>query len=390
MNEILKIKSDHIITPDGEFDGVLHIQDGKIVDISNGACASADCLDYTGLYVSPGFIDIHTHGAGGHAFLNSSEEEVLLGCDFHLQHGTTTILPTVSAAPFKEMYTSVSNIANAMKSGKSSCNILGAHLEGPYLSAEQCGAQSSNHLTPPIKNDYECMVDEFGKYITRWTYAPERDVDGDFCRFLIKNGITPSIGHTEAKYSDVSLAIQNGCKLITHLYSCTSTVTRSKGFRSLGVIESAFLRDELFVEIIGDGKHLPVELVQMIVKIKGFDKVILITDSLEIAGTEIKCGKMGDTDFIVEDGVCKLKDRSAFAGSVATADKMLSFMVRECGFDVVDVVRMMTKNPADILGINKGSLSVGYDADIVVFDKDFAVTDVFVSGKNIKYYKVSA
>ena len=179
------------------------------------------------------------------------------------------------------------------------------------------------------------------------------------------------------------MAIDNGASLITHLYSCTSTITREYGFRSLGVIESAFLRDELYVEIIADGKHLPPELIKMIVKIKGKDKVALITDSLEIAGTDITEGEMSGTPFIVEDGVCKLKDRSAFAGSVATADRLIRVMVEECCFAVAEAAEMLTKVPAEILGVNKGRIVEGYDADLVVFDENITVTDVFVNGEKI-------
>ena len=168
--------------------------------------------------------------------------------------------------------------------------------------------------------------------------------------------------------------------LITHLYSATSTVTRNMGFRSLGVIESAFLRDELFVEIIADGKHLPYDLVKMIIKIKGADKVALITDSMSIAGTDIKEGVMNGIEYIVEEGVCRLKDRSAFAGSVATANKLITTLLN-CGFDMVTSVKMLTQTPAKIMGYNKGVLAENYDADVIVFDDNICVSDVFVMGK---------
>ena len=183
----------------------------------------------------------------------------------------------------------------------------------------------------------------------------------------------------------MKVAVENGCTLITHLYSCTSTVTRDHGFRSLGVIESAFLMDELFVEIIADGKHLPPDLIKMIVKVKGQDKVALITDSLEIAGTDVTEGEMSGTLFIVEDGVCKLRDRSAFAGSVATADRLIEVMVRECGYSVSEAVKMLTEIPAKIMRLeSKGRLAEGFDADLVVMNGDFAVESVFVGGKKVK------
>ena len=204
---------------------------------------------------------------------------------------------------------------------------------------------------------------------------------GKFCKYLTTNGIIASAGHTDATYEDMKVTINNGCNLITHLYSCTSTVTRDHGFRNLGVIETAFLRDELFVEIIADGKYLPPDLIKMIVKIKGIDKVALITDSLEIAGTDIKEGVMSGTPFIVEDGVCKLKDRSAFAGSVATANGLIRVMVNDCGYSIPEAVYMMTAVPAKISGLNKGELRVGFDADVIAFDDDINVSDVFIMGK---------
>jgi N-acetylglucosamine-6-phosphate deacetylase len=376
---MIKIKSDKIIVGESLFDGYIYIENGVICEVSKADKSTDESYDFTGKYVSAGFIDMHTHGAGGHAFMNSNVEDVIEGCNFHLKHGTTTIVPTVSAGAFSTMKQAVVHIHQAK--GKAKGHILGAHLEGPYLSPKQAGAQCPVFITPPIKKDYQALIEEYGESVTRWTYAPEHDENGEFCKYLTEHGVIASAGHTDAKYEDMRVAIENGCNLITHLYSCTSTVTRDHGFRSLGVIESAYLRDELYVEIIADGKHLPPDLIKMIVKIKGTDKVALITDSLEIAGTDVTEGVMSGTEFIVEDGVCKLKDRSAFAGSVATADCLIRTLVNECGFAVPTAVKMLTEIPAKILNVSKGKLEKGYDADIVVFDEKIHITDVFVDGK---------
>jgi N-acetylglucosamine-6-phosphate deacetylase len=380
---MIRIKSDKIIANGKLFDGYVYVEEGKIIEVTAAEKQAQTCYDYTGKYLSAGFIDLHTHGAGGHPFINGTVEDVIEGSNFHLAHGTTTILPTISAGPFANMKKAVENIHLARKDERSKGNIYGAHLEGPYLSAAQCGAQCPAFITSPQKAEYESLIQEYGDSISRWTYAPENDENGEFCQYLTDNGIIASIGHSNAKYPDVKRAIDSGASLITHLYSCTSTITREYGFRSLGVIESAFLRDELYVEIIADGKHLPPDLIKMIVKIKGADKVALITDSLEIAGTDITEGEMSGTPFIVEDGVCKLKDRSAFAGSVATADRLIRVMVEECGFAVEEAAEMLTKVPAHILGINKGRIEEGCDADLVVFDEKITVTDVFVGGQKI-------
>lgn len=375
------IKSDKIIYNGKLFDGYLYAEKGKITEISRRKPQTDAYSDYTGKYVSAGFIDMHTHGGGGHPFIGGSVQDVIDGVNFHLTRGTTSILPTVSAGPFDVMAQAVANIDAAKRSPDTLSNIIGAHLEGPYLSAKQCGAQCPTFITEPNPQDYRALIGRFPDSIARWTYAPENDVNGEFCRYLTEHGILASAGHTDAMYADMVTAIDSGCRLVTHLYSCTSTVTRNHGFRSLGVIESAFLRDELFVEIIADGKHLPAELIKMIVKIKGVDKVALITDSLEIAGTNVKSGVMSGTPFIVEDGVCKLRDRSAFAGSIATADVLLRVLTKECRFGVAESARMITEVPSEILGLkNKGKLEAGYDADIVVFDGDINVDGVFVGG----------
>lgn len=376
-----KIKSDKIIIGETLFDGYVYAVDGKIAEITKQNKQTDEAYDYTGKYVSAGFIDMHTHGAGGHAFTDSEAEDVIAGCDYHFAHGTTTIVPTISAGAFEKMKRAVSNIDKAKKSGMAKGNILGAHLEGPYLSAKQCGAQCPAFITPPREEEYKSLIEQYGASITRWTYAPEQDKNGRFCKYLTENRVLVSAGHTDAKYGDMQTAIENGCNLITHLYSCTSTVTRDHGFRSLGVIETAFLREELYVEIIADGKHLPPELIKMIIGIKGTDKVALVTDSLAITGTDIKEGIMSGTEFIVEDGVCKLKDRSAFAGSIATADILIKTLVKECGFCVPEAVKMMTETPAKILKINKGFLSKGRDADIIVFDDNIKIEQIFMGGK---------
>lgn len=378
---MIRIKSDKIIVNEELFDGYVYVENGKITEVTQQEKPVEKEYDYTSKYVSAGFIDMHTHGAGGYAFMNSTVDDVIKGCDYHLQHGTTSIVPTISAGEFETMKQAVINIHKAKNKTKG--NILGAHLEGPYLSPKQAGAQCPVFITPPKREDYESLIEEYGESITRWTYAPENDENGAFCKYLTEHNIIASAGHTDAKYKDMQVAIENGCNLITHLYSCTSTVTREYGFRALGVIESAYLRDELYVEIIADGKHLPPDLIKMIIKIKGTDKVALITDSLEIAGTDITEGIMSGTEFVVEDGVCKLKDRSAFAGSVATADKLIQTLANDCEYSIPTAVKMLTEIPAKILKINKGVLAKGKDADIVIFDKKINITDVFVGGRRI-------
>ena len=376
-----RIKSDKIILEDRILDGYLYFENGVITDVTTEERPADEVYDMTGCYVSPGFIDIHTHGGGGYRF-EGSTEEIVNGCNFHLHHGTTSICPTVSAAPFASMAESAQHIQAAMTDPRVKGTILGVHMEGPYLSAKQAGAQCPTHITTPVEEDYLPFIRENADVIARWTYAPENDTEEKFAKTLKEYGIVASAGHTDAIYGDMRRAYESGCSLVTHLYSCTSTITRDHGFRRLGVIETAYLMDELFVEIICDGKHLPPELIRLIYKIKGADRIALVTDSLALAGTEQTHGFMQDTEFIIEDGVCKLMDRSAFAGSIATADRLVRVAVKEAGISLPDAVKMMTLTPARIMGLTqKGRLARGMDADITVFDGDIRIKAVFAKGE---------
>ena len=376
-----RIKSNHIITEGREICGYVYLDGGKIYAVTDKELPFDTELDATDLYVSAGFIDVHTHGGGGYPF-EGTTDDIVGGVNFHLTHGTTSICPTISASPIDDMRRSLDNVREAMGDSRVKANIIGAHLEGPYLSLAQTGAQAGACITFPIKSDYENIVKEYRGTLVRWTYAPEHDEDASFAEYMRESGVVTSAGHTNATYKDMKRALDAGCRLVTHLYSCTSTVTRKQGFRSLGVIESTFLEDDITTEIIADGKHLPPELIRMIYKIKGTDGIIAVTDSLSLAGTDVKTGRMSQTDFIIEDGVCKLLDRSAFAGSIATADVLLRVLTSEVGIPLTDAVRLITLNPAKIMGLDtKGEIKDGFDADLVIFDSDVNVKHVFVGGE---------
>ena len=374
------IKSSRIICPEGVFSGYLYFEDGKIKEITDREIPGAEILDAGDAWVSPGFIDTHTHGGGGNSFAGSAEE-IVAGCNFHLQYGTTSICPTIAADRFDRMAEAAANVCAAAKDPNLKSHILGSHMEGPYLSASQAGAQPPAHITPPVRENYEPFLKAYGNSVARWTYAPENDPDGIFADALRENGVVASAGHTDAIYPEMKKAMDHGCNLVTHLYSCTSMVTRDHGFRRLGVIETAWLEDDLYVEIIADGKHLPAELLKVIYKIKGSDRILLCTDSMQVAGCNMTQGRLQDIDFIIEDGVCKLPDRSAFAGSIATADRLVRVMVQETGASVPEAVKMITEVPARVMGLNNtGTLQPGLAADIVIFDDDIRIQKVFADG----------
>ncbi len=375
-----RIKSDRIITHDGLFSGYVYFENGKITEVSKEEKPARVCYDYTGKYVSPGFIDIHTHGAVGCEFVGTPEE-IIKAANYHFEHGTTTIYPTYSASPIDTVMTpAVESLKKAMASKELKPSIYGAHLEGPYLSTKQVGGQAADFITPPKKEEYEPFFEKYGDVVARMSYAVENDEGNGLLKTLKKHNIVPSVGHSDAVYDELKSAYDEGCRLVTHLYSCTSTITRVGGFRRLGIIETAYLLDDMYVEIIADGRHLPPDLIKLILKIKGKDRVCLITDSLVVAGLDVKEGTtLGGVEYVIEDDVCKLRDRSAFAGSIATSDRLIRVMTKEVGFGVCDAVYMMTKVPAEIMGIDKikGRLEKGFDADILVFDEDIRIEKIF-------------
>lgn len=378
-----RIKSSKIISEGRIFPGYIYYDSGKITAVTDAELPFDEEYDAKDNYVSAGFIDIHTHGGGGYPF-EGSVDDIVNGVNFHLTHGTTSICPTISASPIDDMRRSLENVRCAMSDVRVLANIIGAHLEGPYLSLAQTGAQAGACITFPVEKDYVSIVNEYKNALARWTYAPEHDEGARFAQCMRKAGVVTSAGHTNATYKDMKAALDAGCALVTHLYSCTSTVTRKQGFRSLGVIESTFLEDGITAEIIADGKHLPPELIRMIYKIKGNDGIVAVTDSLSLAGTDVKTGRMSQTDFIIEDGVCKLLDRSAFAGSIATADVLLRVLTGEACIPIANAIKLITVNPARVMGLSdKGELAPGKDADIVVFDDGVCIKAVFVDGEKV-------
>lgn len=342
-------------------------------------------VDAKGNYITPGFIDLHTHGAGGHDFMDGTVEAIIKAAKAHMQHGTTSLLPTTLTSTTEDLYNTLDDFKEAKKE-KTGPELLGLHLEGPYFSMEQRGAQDPRHLKNPDREEYLKVLD-YSDDILRWTVAPELEGAMEMGRELKARGILPSIGHSNAVYQDVKRAFENGYTHVTHLYSGMSMVRRIKAFRYSGVVESAYLIDDMTVEIIADGKHLPESLLKLIYKIKGPDSICLITDSMRGAGMPdgeyILGGLKGGQNTIVEEGVAKLPDRSAFAGSVATADRLVRTMIHVADVSLLDAIKMITSTPAKVIGVDdrKGSIVAGKDADIIIFDENINMKLVMTGGK---------
>lgn len=360
----------------------LYIENGVIKAITPEELDFQQEINAKGEFVSAGFIDMHLHGAADGDFSGASVEENLKAANYHFKHGTTSLFPTTLSASFEGIMDSLEAIKETVKSEKLLPNICGVHLEGPYFSKNQCGAQNKDFITPPVKEDYTRILENHGDIISRWSFAPENEGVDEFMSALEKYNVIPSIAHSDAKYEDVMAVYEKGCKLITHFYSCISTVTREKGFRKLGITECGYLLDDMDIEIIADGCHVPKELFKLALKIKSSDNICLVTDSMSCCGSEKTISSLGGVPCKIKNGVAYLMDESAFAGSIATADRLVRFCVKDVGLSICEAVKMMTVNPARVMGLSKkGKIACGYDADIVIFDDDINISKVIVLGE---------
>ena len=381
-----------IVLPDTILDDhYLSVKNGVIESIGKGtpdrkqlnSCTTVDC---GGQYLSPGFIDIHCHGGGGADFMDGHMEDILTAARAHLIHGTTGICPTTLTCSDEELFTFFESFRQAREVTEQMPHLLGIHLEGPYFSPAQAGAQPPKYLVHPRPEHYHEILRRGQGNIVRWSAAPELPGALELGDELAGKGIKVSMGHSDAGFEDIVNAMEHGYSQITHFYSAMSTITRKRGRRVLGLIECGYLFDRLKVEIIADGIHLPPELLKLILKCKNHDDICLVTDSMRGAGMpdgpSLLGSKKNGVPVIIEDGIANMPDFSSFAGSVATTDRLVRMMVQKAGLPVWEAVKMASLNPASFLGIQEtyGSIQPGKSADLLIFDDDIRISSVYVSG----------
>lgn len=348
-------------------------------------CADA-VIEGRDRYASHGFVDIHVHGGGGHDFMDGTLEAFLGAAAFHTRYGTTAIAPTTLASTTQELLESFAVYRQAA-SRPEGASLIGFHVEGPYLSPNQSGAQDRRYIRRPVPEEYEKIVQAGKGVILRWTIAPEVEGAYELADYLAGQGILPAAGHTDATFGQMKEAYKHGFRHITHLYSCCSTIIRQDGYRIAGVTESPYILDGLTVEIIADGRHLPPSLLRMVYRNIGPERTALVTDAMRGAGRDSGKSILGSRrlgqEVIIEDGVAKMPDRRAFAGSVATADRLVDNMVKLAGATLPEAVGMMTQTPARIIGREDtaGVLKAGRSADIILFNEDVHVSFTMLKGR---------
>lgn len=378
-----QIVNGRILTPKGWLEGgSVIIEDNKIKAVSNIDLhiVDAEIIDAKGCYVVPGGIDLHTHGGGGRDFIEGSEDAFRAAVNAHMKHGTTTIYPTLSSSTLPSIEAACQVCQKLMAEENSP--VLGLHIEGSYINPKQAGAQNPVLIKAPLPDEYETLLNKYS-CIKRWDIAPELQGSVEFITECRKHGVLTALTCTRATYEDVVAAHDAGLSHAAHFYNAMPVVYKEHEFKVPGTVESVYALQDMTVEVIADGIHVPPVMLNVVYQIKGVEKTALITDSLAYAASEGNVSS--EPSVILEDGVCKLADHSALAGSIATMDVLIRTCIHRAEIPMIDVFRMVSETPAKIMGIfdRKGSIEEGKDADIMMFDDDIDLTYVMQMGNEV-------
>ncbi len=380
---LTQIINGKIFTPQGWLnDGSILMRDSRILEVTNCdlALIGAQMIDAKGMYIVPGFVCMHAHGGGGHDYTECTPEAFQMIIDAHMRHGATTIFPTLSSSPFDKLQRAAGICEELMTRPNSP--VEGLHIEGPYLNPKMAGEQFADAVKSIDEREYKTLV-EGSSCIRRWDASPELPGALDFARYLKGHGILVALSHTEAEFGDIRQAYEAGFTHAAHFYNAMPGFHKRREYKYEGTVESVYLMDDMTIEVIADGRHLPATILRLAYKLKGVERTCLVTDALAYAATDGR--EINDPNVIIEDGVCKLSDHSSLAGSIATSETLVQTMVR-AGIPLGDALRMASETPARVMGVyeRKGSLQKGKDADVVVLDKDLNVRAVWQKGRLVE------
>ena len=380
---LTQIINGKIFTPQGWLDeGSVLMRDNKILEVTNCdlALIGANLIDAKGMYIVPGFVCMHAHGGGGHDFTECTEEAFRTAVKAHQRHGATSIFPTLSSSPFSEIRKAVSVCEKLMEEKDSP--VLGLHVEGPYLNPKMAGEQFAGKVKNPVKEEYTSLLDETN-CIKRWDSSPELPGALEFAGYLKSKGIVAAVSHTEAEYDGIKAAYEAGYTHAAHFYNAMPGFHKRREYKYEGTVESVYLTDGMTIELIADGIHLPSTILRLAYKLKGVNHTCLVTDALAYAAAEGV--EITDSNVIIEDGVCKMADRSSLAGSIATMDVLVRTMVK-AGIPLGDAINMVSETPARIMGVDdrKGSLQKDKDADLLILDHDLNIRAAWAMGNLIE------
>ena len=377
---LTQIINGQILTPQGWLkDGSVLVSDGKILDVTNSdlAVIGAKLVDARGMYIIPGFVAMNIHGGGGFDFSECTEEAFDTAVKAHQQYGVTTIFPTVLAHDLSIVERAAAVCEQEMK--KPDSPIMGMSLEGPYLNPKMAKSLFFDKINEAKPEDYKPILEKTN-CIRRWDITPEIPGALDMARYLRKKGILPALTHTESEFEDIKAAFKAGFTHAAHFYNAMPGFHKRREYKYEGTVESVYLIDDMTVEVIADGRHLPGTILRLVYKLKGVERMCLVTDALSCSANEGK--PLNDPRIIIEDGVCKLADRSSLVGSIATMDVLVKTMVEKAKVPLEDAVRMASETPARLMGVSDrvGTLQRGKDANIVILDRKLRVRSVWNKG----------
>lgn len=354
--------------------GWLETAGGRIAAAAPGPPPRPPDRDYPDCTVVPGFIDMHVHGGGGASYTDA--DGIGDAAAFHLRHGTTTTLASLVTAAPQELLGGVRALTDATRRG----TIAGIHLEGPWLSRARCGAHDRTQMRDPDPDEIEGLLTAAGDAIKMVTLAPELPGTDAAIRRFLDAGVVVAVGHTDATYEQTRHAIELGATVGTHLFNAMPPLHHREPGPAL-----ALLRDpRVTVELIADGVHLHPDVARAVIEAAGADRVAVITDAIAAAGRADGAYRLGAVRIDVVSGVARVQGTSTIAGSTATMDRLFRAVAgfgadRDAG--LAAAVQVTSATPARALGLERvGSLRPGYDANLVVLDRDLRVSDVMARG----------
>jgi N-acetylglucosamine-6-phosphate deacetylase len=359
--------------------GSVLIENGKIKEINPLTYPDENILDANGLYLSPGFIDVHIHGAGGFDTMDGTVDAINNIAKTIVKHGTTSFTPTTMTVSIEDINKSMKVIKKLKENGTEGAHVLGAHLEGPFINPEAIGAQNPNYLLPPSISAYNEMVKDCEDAVVSITLAPEISGAKELIKYLSEKGIVCSMGHTKASYKEAIEAIQCGVCHSTHLYNVMTPLNH----RNPGVVGATFDSD-ITTETISDGIHISYPALRIAYKQKSTDNVLLITDAMMACSMADGEYSLGGQEVTVIDGAARLKN-GALAGSVLTLDRAVNNVYKNSILPLHEIVKMASYNGARHCKVHdhKGLIKEGYDADLILFDDNINIKKVFILGTEI-------
>ena len=341
----------------------------------------AQRLDARGGSIVPGFVDMHIHGVRGYDIMDGQVASLQAMSSFLTRHGVTSFVPTTVSASLDAIEAALRAARQAQQTGMMGAEMVGVHVESPYLNVQERGAHRLDFLRTPRPDDYSNFL-EYADVIRSFPLAPELPGALELIGMLKERGILVSAGHSIAIDVELSRAMDAGLSHVTHMFCNMGTLRRVIYRRVAGMVESALLDDRLTAEIIGDGYHIGPSLMKLALKVKGTERLAIVTDASPLTGLPPGSYSVWGIDVVLEEAIAYVADRSAYAGSVATMDRCLRCAIENMDVSLRDVLRMVSLTPATILGVadRKGSLETGKDADIVILDDDLRVVHTIVAG----------